>query len=121
MKYIRAFTLIEVLLALSIIAIAFAALLKASSSDIINTERLRNKTLSHWVAMQALSMIQLGTINISNQELISEQSTILDKTFYWQAYVAKTDLKHVQRVEIKISLTQNGPFHSELIGYRYQS
>lgn len=121
MKKHHGFTLIEVLLALSIVAIAFAALLKATTSDIVNTERLRNKTLAHWVAMQGLSMIQLATITINNHETITEKSSILDRSFYWRATLSDTDLAHVQRIDIQISQSASGPFLPELIGYRYHA
>ena len=56
----KAFTLIEVLLALAVIAIALTALLKVTSQDVSYARRLKDKTLSHWVAKQGVSMVQLG-------------------------------------------------------------
>ena len=59
------FTLIEVLLALSVIAIALTALLKATAQNIQNTHRIKEKTISHWIAMQGVSMIQLDLVQIN--------------------------------------------------------
>ena len=45
------FTLVEVLVALSVIAIALAAVLKGASEGASSARYLRDKTLAHWVAM----------------------------------------------------------------------
>lgn len=39
----KGFTLIEVLLALAVVAIALTALLKATSQDVANTQRIKEK------------------------------------------------------------------------------
>lgn len=52
------FTLIEILVALTIIAIALGALIKASGNHTSTASYLKNKTLGHWVAMNELSLLQ---------------------------------------------------------------
>jgi len=52
------FTLIEILVALSIIAIALGALIKASGDHTHSSSYLKDKTLAHYVAMNELTLLQ---------------------------------------------------------------
>ncbi|MDH5472236.1 MAG: type II secretion system minor pseudopilin GspI [Gammaproteobacteria bacterium] len=54
------FTLIEILVALAIIAIALGALIKASGDHTNTAGFLKQKTLAHWVAMNELTLLQTG-------------------------------------------------------------
>lgn len=113
------FTLIEVLLALIIIAIGLTALLKSSAQNIANTQRIKEKTISHWVAMQGVSMIQLGLLPVKMNQDMSQVTKMFGQKWYWRAYVAKTSMKSVQRISIKVSKNQNGPFNESLVAFRY--
>ena len=55
----RGFTLLEVLVALAVLALALAAGIKAAGSNIDNSAYLRNRTLAHWVAMNKLTEMQV--------------------------------------------------------------
>ncbi|VAW69476.1 hypothetical protein MNBD_GAMMA10-1791 [hydrothermal vent metagenome] len=52
------FTLIEVMVALSIIAIALSSLIKASGSHTSTAAYLKSKTLAHYVAMNEIADLQ---------------------------------------------------------------
>ena len=54
------FTLIEILVALAIIAIALGALIKASGDHTQSSAYLKQKTLAHYVAMNELTLLQTG-------------------------------------------------------------
>jgi len=55
----RGFTLLEVLVALAVLALALAAGIKAAGSNIDNAAYLRDRTLAHWVAMNKLTEMQV--------------------------------------------------------------
>lgn len=74
---ISGFTLVEVLLALTVIAIALTALLKATAQNIENTHRIKEKTISHWVAMQGVSMIQLNLLQLNQSQESTQATTML--------------------------------------------
>ena len=57
----RGFTLIEVMVALAIIAIALASLIKASGSHTRSAAYLKSKTLAHYVAMNEITEIQISS------------------------------------------------------------
>lgn len=113
------FTLIEVLLALAVIAIALTALLKATSQDVVNTERIKEKTISHWVAMQGVNMIQLGLLTVPPQE-ITQITTLFGQRWYWRAKITPGTTNFMDTISIKVSKNQSGPFTSPLIAFKYK-
>lgn len=115
----KGFTLIEVLLALAVIAIALTALLKATSQDVKFTHRIKEKTIGHWVAMEGISAIQLGIVDVQPGLPDTHITTLLDERWYWKAELSPTPIKNTQRIRVTVSPTQTGPFSDEVIAYRY--
>lgn len=118
-KKTSGFTLVEVLLALAVIAIALTALLKASGQNIENTHRIKEKTLSHWVATQGISMIQLNLLQLNQSEVSTQATTLLGQRWYWRAQFNETPINKMQQITISVSQKQTGPFREELIAFRY--
>ncbi|MFC3907604.1 type II secretion system minor pseudopilin GspI [Legionella dresdenensis] len=116
----RGFTLIEVLLALVIIAIALTALMKATTEDVALTQRLKEKTLSHWVAAQGVSMIQLGLLPMAANQEASQVTRIAGQRWYWRAKISTTALAHVDQITITVSKNETGPFIDPLIAYKFR-
>lgn len=115
----KGFTLIEVLLALAVIAIALTAMLKATAQNIGNTQRIKEKTISHWIAMQGVSMIQLKLVQVTTSQESTQVTTMLNQKWYWRAKVSDTPIKKMQLITISVSQKQAGPFSEELIAFRY--
>jgi general secretion pathway protein I len=113
------FTLIEVLIALSIIAIALTALLKSTSQSIEHTARIKEKSISHWVALQGTAAIQLGLIPINLNQEITEVTTMLGQRWYWRAKLTNTPIKTTQKITITVSDDPGGPFTDPLVAARY--
>ncbi len=113
------FTLVEVLLALAIIAIALTALLKAMAQNIENTDRLKQKTISHWVAMQGVAMIQLGLLSTSQNQETTQNTYMLGQHWYWRAKITPTPQKSLQLISLSVSAQPTGPFQDELYAFRY--
>jgi len=115
----KGFTLIEVLLALAIIAIAITALLRSSSQNIANTTRIKEKSIHHWVEMQGIAAIQLGLIPIHLNQEISQMTTMCGLKVYWRAILKPTAISSTEQIIIKVSNAASGPFTDELIAFRY--
>lgn len=113
------FTLVEVLLALAVIAIALTALLKVTAQNIENTSRIKEKTISHWVAMQAVTMIQLNLLQINQNQESTQVTTMLGQKWYWRAKYTNTSVNSLQEINIAVSSKEIGPFREELIAFRY--
>ncbi len=121
MKNNKGFTLIEVLLALAVIAIGLGALLRASVITIQTTQLLKEKSIKHWVAMQGIAMIQLGLLELPNHVPANEKTIMLNQTWYWRAISHPTPIPHVDRINVSVSSRPTGPFTDTLHAFRYQN
>jgi general secretion pathway protein I len=54
-RSVKGFTLVEVLVALAVVAIALGALIKAGADVSANSVYLRDKTFAHWVALNLVA------------------------------------------------------------------
>ena len=108
----------EVLIALAIIAIALTAMLKVTSQSINYTNRLKVKNVSHWVALQGLTLIKLGLQPIAQNQQIHKKTKLFGKTIYWKARLISSAIPHVLQIQITTSENQTGPFHLEVTGYQ---
>ena len=92
MKKQAAFTLLEVLVALAILAVALSAAIQTSTINAENARYLRDKTLAHWVAVNVVTEMRVrrewpnigkktGTAMMANREwfwVLQISETILD-------------------------------------------
>jgi general secretion pathway protein I len=113
------FTLIEVLLALSIVAIALTALLKAMSQNIETSRRLKEKTVSHWIAMQAVAMVQLNLLQINHSQETTQDTTMLNEHWFWRVKVSPRTQKNIQKIIVSVSTEKTGQYREEIQAYRY--
>jgi len=88
-KKAKGFTLIEVMVALSIIAISLASLIKASGSHTRSAGYLKNKTLAHYVAMNEVTQMQIDKAwpDLGETQGTSEMAGI---EWSWNREVKKT-------------------------------
>ena len=107
-RNIKGFTLLEVMVALAIIAMALAAATSAVSGNIRNASGLQQRTYAHWVAMNQLAEMQLSkkwpaTKTTKGSSLMAKQE------WYWSTKVTKTpdgfDL--IRRVDVMVRLDED--------------
>ena len=115
----RGFTLIEVLLALAVISIALTALIKATANDVVYMQRIKDKSISHWIAMQGVAMVQLGLVEVKPQQETTQVTAMLGQRWYWRAKLNATAIKSMQQITISLSQNQSGPFMDPLIAFKY--
>lgn len=113
------FTLIEVLLAMAVIAIALTALLKATAQNVVNTQRIKDKVISHWIAMQGVAMVQLDVVEVRPNQEVTKITSLLGQRWYWRAKLSRTSIKALEQITITVSKNQAGPFQDPLIAFRY--
>lgn len=83
------FTLIEVMVALAIIAIALGSLIKASGNHTYSASYLKSKTLAHYVAMNEVTRLKLAQTwpDLGNEHKSTELAGI---EWFWTRTVEKT-------------------------------
>lgn len=85
MKKHDAFTLLEVLIALMIIAIALSAAVYTTHQSIRIATRVRNNTLAHFVAMDTLSEMQVGLASVPTSSSTLGQTKMGEQEWKWTA------------------------------------
>ncbi len=119
LKKSRGLTLIEVLVALAILAIGLTALLQHTASSIHISRRVDEALIKHWVAMQAITAIQSGLIPITIGQNSTHTTHMLGQTWYWQVHAEATFIKTMEQMTITVSDQKMGPFTDPLIGFRH--
>lgn len=117
-RYIKGFTLIEILIALAVIAIAVSALLIAITQSTSYASRVEEKIISHWVAMNAVRSIQLGIVTFESGNKTSKATTFLGQKWYWRAELSQALLPKQEKIIIFASNKANGKFLPVLEAYR---
>ncbi len=111
------FTLIEVLIALMIIAIALAAVMRSMTQSIGVTSKVKTVMAAHWIAMNTLSEIQLGMIRIPSEgNPVTGKTKMLGDTWQW---IAKSEGDSYQSYvsQVRVSVSRRGKFAGSLTGY----
>ncbi len=112
------FTLLEVLLALSVMAIALTALLTATSQSIKNTEGLEHKIIGHIVTTQASTMLELKLVPLERHQEVTDTMTLLGRSWTWHAKAVPTDQTGIEQLEISATLKGTKVPQDSFIGYR---
>lgn len=99
------FTLLEVLVALAILAIAITALVKGSNDHTANAAYLRERSIASWVASNELAKLQLARQwpGLGKRDGKADMGGI---SWRWQAEVGETPDKDVRK--LKITVSQDG-------------
>lgn len=97
----RGFTLIEILVALTILAIAMAALIKTTVGNAANASHLKNKTLAHWVAMNKATELRLSK-EWSATGTKKGRTTMGQAEWRWKVKIKNTDDKDIRRLTITV-------------------
>ena len=117
----RAFTLVEVMVALAVVAIAVPALLLTLSQQIDGTRYLQDRIQAQWIAANRLAELRLvaaakGTLQTG---LITGSEEMAGRIWYWWSESEGTQVPGFFRYEVTVSDSEDGfttPLHG-LDGY----
>lgn len=102
----KGFTLVEILVALAIVAIALTAGMRALAQATDSAGALKARTLALWVAQNRLAAAQIESPwpALGSYRGESEQAGV---PFVWQASVATTPNPAFRRIEIAVAEPQS--------------
>lgn len=100
MKRLRAFTLLEVLVALVVVAVAVAALARAGAQAIDSQFHLEERTLAIWVADNLLSELRLeARVESGSRQGVS---TMGQRDWYWDMLIQPAPGGQLLRVDVAV-------------------
>lgn len=115
-RHCRGFTLIEILVALAVLAISLFAIIKMSSENVANTAHVRDKTIAQWTALNLLTEMQVQkswpTIGAANG-----QQEMAGRDWYWTSLISQTSDADVRKVEISVLHSSDDNALVTLSGY----
>ena len=101
----QGFTLIEVLVAVAILAVALGAIISGGSSYANNAAYLRDKTMANWVAHNLLNQWHLSG-EYPNAGERNGEAEMAGREWVWDAKISKTPDPDVRRVDISVRLEE---------------
>ena len=95
------FTLIEVLVALAIVAIGMAAVLEALTSSANTALYLQDKTFAEWLALNRMETVRLsGAVPATGTS--NDTTDYAGRSWEWQQKVTDTRVKGMRQIEIDV-------------------
>jgi len=111
------FTLLEVLVALTIISLSLGALISTSGSHASSAGYLKQKTIAHWVAMNEITQLQVEK-KFPGKGDTKGSTEMAGAEWYWTRTVKETEDENSHQVEFRIYLDEAREYSlTRLIGY----
>ena len=102
-SWLKGFTLLEIMVALVILAVGMSALVKAAGSNSANASYLKTKTFAQWIAANKANEIRIK----QQWPATGTQSGRLfyaDVEWAWKVKTSNTQDKDVRRIEVSVQL-----------------
>lgn len=117
----KGFTLLEVLVALAIVAVSLGAAVQLAAGLVDTSQNLRQRTLARWVAQNRLNFL-LATNQFPAIGSSSGEDKMAGQQFTWQEDVSNTPNQFFRRVEVRVYSPQDQDFAlSILTAYVHES
>lgn len=97
----RGFTLVEVLVALMVVALALAALMNSVSSSARSSEHLRDKTEAQWIAMNRIAEVRLNVQKFGDSG-DKGQIEFANRKWRYDTRYFDTDNPNIRRVVVRV-------------------
>lgn len=97
---LRGFTLLEVLIAMAIVAMSVGALLGTLTSSASNIDYLREKTLAEWVALNRLTEVRIDQ-NMPSKGARTGNTVMGGQRWEWKEEVIELPIKGLFRIEVR--------------------
>ena len=102
MKSERGFTLVEVLVALAIVALSLAAIAATMSQMLDAANSLRDRTYASWIAQNKIAEMRLANV-LPEVSTTSGEVDYGNATWEWRAVVSETGVENFMRVDVSVS------------------
>jgi general secretion pathway protein I len=108
MQKIKAFTLLEVMVALVVISVTMGAIITSAGSSASIATRLKQKTVANWVAQNQITLYRAkktwASAPDSNR---SGKVEMLDVEWHWDMKIRKTENPFIRTMDVDVYLVED--------------
>ncbi len=107
MKFARGFTLLEVMVALAIVATALPALMMLITSQLQGAGFNREKTQAYWIAENQLTRIKMRKALVEQYNIPDTESGNIERggvRWYWELEAEDTEVEGFLRLDVRVAL-----------------
>jgi general secretion pathway protein I len=114
------FTLVEILVALAVLAIALTATARSLGAAIDTTAALRDRTLARWVAEDRLTELELSR-QWPDLDVKEGDADMGGRAFRWRQETGVTPAARMRRVEVSVTLKGTDSTLAKMTGFIEQT
>lgn len=97
----RGFTLIEVMVALAIIALSLMAIASKMSRMIDTSNSMRERTYASWIAQNKITELRLANV-VPEVSTTSGDLDYANSTWRWRAVISESGIENLFRVDVEV-------------------
>lgn len=101
----KGFTLVEVMVALTVVAVTLPALLFLLSQQVDGTAYLRDRSVAQWVAADRVAEVRLAVAKQrrATEGVIAGESERAGRTWYWRSEIQETPVPGFMRLTVTVT------------------
>ncbi|MEM9403595.1 MAG: type II secretion system minor pseudopilin GspI [Pseudomonadota bacterium] len=116
MRLQRGFTLVEVMVALTIVALALAGAAISMSQMASNASSLRDRTYASWIAQNKITEMRLSGES-AEVDITSGELDYAGSTWAWEADVSETGVENLFRVDVSVGYAGQSDYVRTVTGF----
>ena len=112
----RGFTLVEVMVALAIIALSLTAVAAKMARMIDTSNSMQERTYASWIAQNKITEMRLANV-IPEVTTTSGDVEYAERSWRWRAVVSETGIENLYRVDVEISSADSNAIIRNVTGF----
>ncbi len=100
-RRLKAFTLVEVMVALAIIALSLTAVAAKMGRMIDTSNAMRERTYASWIAQNKIAELRLANV-IPEVSATSGEIEYANTTWRWRAVISESGIENLFRVDVAV-------------------
>ena len=110
------FTLVEVMVALAIIALSLTAVAAKMARMIDTSNSMQERTFASWIAQNKITELRLANV-IPEVTTTSGDLEYANRTWRWRAVVSETGIENLYRVDVEVTSGDSNAVIRKVTGF----
>ncbi len=115
-RRVNAFTLVEVMVALAIIALSLTAIAAKMSRMIDTSNSMRERTYASWIAQNKITELRLANV-LPEVSTTSGDIDYANSNWRWRAVISESGIENLFRVDVEVLDTDGDAVIRKVTGF----